>query len=64
MNVSCLLAAQAPIECLQVDAAFRLAIGRHPEEEERRRLVEYGRRHGLENVCRVVFNLNEFLFVD
>jgi hypothetical protein len=45
-------------------AAFRLALGRSPTEAERRTLDEVATRHGLPAACRVIFNLNEFVFVD
>jgi uncharacterized protein DUF1553 len=45
-------------------AAFRLAIGREPTAAEREALDEYARQHGLANACRVILNLNEFVFVD
>jgi hypothetical protein len=48
----------------QVTAAFRLALARRPTEDERRGLVGYARRYGLANACRVILNLNEFVFVD
>jgi hypothetical protein len=48
----------------QVAAAFRLAVGRPPRPEERDALAEYARAHSLANACRVILNLNEFVFVD
>jgi Protein of unknown function (DUF1553)/Protein of unknown function (DUF1549)/Planctomycete cytochrome C len=48
----------------RVRAAFRLALGRSPTAEEQSALTAYARQHGLANVCRVIFNLNEFVFVD
>ena len=48
----------------QVDRAFRLALGRAPDGEERAALVEIVGAHGLANACRMIFNLNEFSFVD
>ena len=48
----------------QIALAYRLAIGRVPKSQELDALVEYSRKHGLANACRVVFNLNEFMFVD
>jgi hypothetical protein len=48
----------------QVAAAFRLAVGRPPRPEERDALAEYARRYSLANACRVILNLNEFVFVD
>src|SRR5207248_8292103 len=48
----------------RVAAAFRLAIGRDPSPAERDALAAYAREHGLANACRVILNLNEFVFVD
>jgi hypothetical protein len=48
----------------QVSAAFRLALGRLPTRDERQALADYARQHGLANTCRVILNLNEFVFVD
>ena len=44
--------------------AFRLALGRSPTPDESTALVAYAKKHGWANACRVVFNLNEFAFVD
>ena len=48
----------------QVGAAFRLALGRAPNRAEVEEAAGYARVHGLANLCRLVFNLNEFVFVD
>jgi hypothetical protein len=48
----------------QIEAAYRLAFGRLPTGGEREALVAYARKHGLANACRVLFNTNEFVFVD
>jgi hypothetical protein len=48
----------------QVTSAFRLALGREPDADELALLVEYCTDHGLANTCRLIFNTNEFLFVD
>ncbi len=48
----------------QIARAFELALGRPPHAEEQAALVGYAEDRGLENACRVIFNLNEFLFVD
>jgi hypothetical protein len=48
----------------QVEAAYRLALGRPPDPRERAELVAYARRHGLANACRLLLNCNEFLFID
>ncbi len=48
----------------QVDAAYRLTFGRAPSAEERDALAAYARKHGLAKACRVLFNANEFVFID
>ena len=48
----------------KVDRAFREALARAPSAEEQANLTAYARQHGLANACRVLFNLNEFAFVD
>ncbi|MBP3956970.1 DUF1553 domain-containing protein [Gemmata sp. G18] len=48
----------------RVAAAFHLALGRVPTAQERDALAAYAKEHGLANACRVVLNLNEFVFVD
>jgi hypothetical protein len=45
-------------------AAFRIAVGRVPSAEERRMLGDYATAHGLPAACRVILNLNEFVFAD
>lgn len=48
----------------QVDLAFRLALSRTPSEAERQELTHYATEFGLPSLCRVLMNLNEFVFVD
>ena len=48
----------------RVTAAFRLALGRAPTAKERDALTAYAKEFGLANACRVILNLNEFVFVD
>ncbi len=48
----------------QVRFAFRLALGREPTVDEVAELRTYSEAHGLDNLCRVLFNLNEFVFID
>ena len=47
----------------QIDAAFRLALGRPASTDEITELSAYATRHGLANACRLILNSNEFLFV-
>jgi hypothetical protein len=48
----------------QVNLMFRLALARSPTADQSAALVQYLQAHGLPNACRVVLNLNEFVFVD
>jgi hypothetical protein len=48
----------------QLKAAFGIALARSPDDQELQTLREYAQRHGLANACRLIFNLNEFVFVD
>jgi hypothetical protein len=48
----------------QVEAAYRLALARRPTAAERDALAAYAKKHGLANACRLLFNANEFVFVD
>jgi mono/diheme cytochrome c family protein len=48
----------------KVSAAFRLAMSRAPSDAELVPLTAYAQQHGLPNACRLVFNMNEFVFVD
>jgi hypothetical protein len=48
----------------QVDRALSLVAQRSPSAGERDELVKYAQQHGLENLCRMLFNLSEFLFLD
>ncbi len=47
-----------------ISTAFRLALGRAPRIEEHTALGQYAKRFGLAQMCRVLFNTNEFLFID
>jgi hypothetical protein len=46
------------------DTAVRLALGRDATEAERKAYSDHASKHGLVNLCRLLFNTNEFLFVD
>ncbi len=48
----------------RIAAAHLLALGREPTAEEGRVLLDYARKHGLANTCRLILNTNEFSFVD
>jgi hypothetical protein len=55
---------ESPEPSQQITAAFRLAFGRPPGEMERLALLNYAKKHGLPAACRLLFNANEFLFID
>ncbi len=48
----------------QIALAYRLALGRLPTADESTALTAYAAKHGLSNACRLIFNLNEFSFID
>jgi hypothetical protein len=48
----------------QVRGAFRLALVREPSNAEFSEASAFVSQHGLESLCRVLFNLNEFLYVE
>jgi mono/diheme cytochrome c family protein len=48
----------------QVERGVYCALGRPPTSGEKEALTRYAAKHGLANLCRVLFNLNEFVFVD
>ena len=48
----------------KIQVAFRLALSRAPRPQEIAPMVDYATHHGLTNTCRLIFNLNEFAFVD
>ncbi len=48
----------------QISEIYRLALQREPNERERAALEAYASKHGLENLCRMILNCSEFLFLD
>jgi hypothetical protein len=48
----------------RIAAAYRFALGREPSEEERDALAAYAAQHGLAHACRLLWNTNEFVFID
>ena len=47
----------------RIRRAFALALGRGPTDDEIRRSLPVVREHGLTALCRVLFNTNEFVFL-
>ncbi|WP_417380929.1 PSD1 and planctomycete cytochrome C domain-containing protein [Gimesia sp.] len=48
----------------QISQAFQSALGREPGPDELKILKNIGQQHGLINVCRLILNSNEFIFID
>ena len=48
----------------QIEAAYRLTLGRKPTAKESQLLLDYQSHYGMANACRVILNSNEFLFID
>ena len=48
----------------QVQHAVQLVLQRSASETEQAELGAYARSHGLPNLCRMLFNLSEFVFLD
>ena len=48
----------------QVTLAVERVSGRSPTVTELNELTTYAHKHGLPNLCRVLFNLSEFVYVD
>jgi hypothetical protein len=48
----------------QIGRAYEIAYGRPPEAAETALVKPFVTRHGLAALCRVIFNSNEFIYVD
>jgi hypothetical protein len=48
----------------QIERAMQLATGRGTTAVEQRQLENYVKEHGMENLCRILFNLSEFVYLD
>ncbi len=48
----------------QIATACQLAFARAPEKIEREEMRAYAAKHGLVNLCRLLLNSNEFIFLD
>jgi hypothetical protein len=48
----------------QIKRAYALAYGREPSTEELGWTAAFVKQHALPALCRVIFNSNEFLYVD
>ena len=48
----------------QIEKAFLLAYGRKVRPDEMHLLADYAQKYGMANVCRLILNSNEFVFVN
>ncbi len=48
----------------QLDRSMKLLCGRSPTEHEQQQMAAYLDEHGLPNLCRMLFNLSEFVYLD
>lgn len=55
---------ESPNAADRVALAMRLALGRQPSAHEQAKFVAYVEQHGLANFCRLLFNANEFVFIE
>ena len=58
------LMAEAPSTGDRVRRAARVLYGREPTAKQLRDFSAYADKHGFTNLCRLLFNTNEFLFAD
>lgn len=58
------LSSEASSVTEQVTQAFQRVAGRLPTAGELDELTAYAGKHGMPNLCRVLFNLSEFVYVD
>jgi Protein of unknown function (DUF1549)/Protein of unknown function (DUF1553) len=59
-----LVEAQSADRARQVSQACERIWNRPPTPDEQKELTDYAQRHGLANLCRLLFNSSEFLFAD
>lgn len=55
---------EADTRARQIERAFQLVTGRSPSPDQLSALIDYAEEFGMENLCRLLLNLNEFVFVD
>jgi hypothetical protein len=48
----------------RIETVYELALNRRPRDDERKMLINYAGRFGLANLCRLIVNSNEFMFID
>lgn len=63
-HIAARIESEEPQADRRIEQAFRRILLRSPTETERTEFQAFLVRHGLANVCRVLLNSNEFLYVD
>ena len=58
------LAKESASETERIERAYRLTLGRPPTATERERAAAFLRDSPLTELCRALFNLNEFVYLD
>ena len=58
------VAAVLEVDAERIELAWWLALGRPPTEKERDRAAKFLQDSPLSELCRGLFNLNEFIYVD
>ena len=48
----------------KVRLAFSKAMQREPSKSDHQAMLQYARQHGLNNLCRLLFNFSEFIYID
>ena len=48
----------------QVAVAFEMVVQREADQEDLQAMVACAKQHGLPNLCRFLFNLSEFIYID
>jgi hypothetical protein len=58
------LTKEAASDTERIDRAYRLTLGRSPSPPERERAAAFLKESPLSELCRALFNLNEFVYLD
>jgi hypothetical protein len=58
------LSKEATTDAERIELAYRLCLGRVPTEKEQDRAVVFLKESPLSELCRALFNMNEFMYLD
>ena len=48
----------------QIEQVYQLTLNRPPTKAELKKLLPFAEKNGMPSLCRLIFNTNEFVFVD